>query len=125
MLPVNGGFVYRLGRKIFILERRVRFSYSLQSQEALSYDAMDITVRSWCNSNPNNLASWCNGNTGDFGSLVPGSNPGEATNLKCSLNNILWGSLMVRCQAHNLETVIASVSSILTPATKRRHAASN
>ena len=80
---------------------------------------MDITVRSWCNSNPNNLASWCNGNTGDFGSLVPGSNPGEATNLKCSLNNILWGSLMVRCQAHNLETVIASVSSILTPATKK------
>ena len=46
---------------------------------------MDITVRSWCNSNPNNLASWCNGNTGDFGSLVPGSNPGEATNSKCSL----------------------------------------
>ena len=26
---------------------------------------------------------------------------------------------MVRCQAHNLETVIASVSSILTPATSK------
>ena len=29
---VNGLFVYRLGRKIFILERGVRFPYGLRSQ---------------------------------------------------------------------------------------------
>ena len=106
MLPVNGGFVYRLGRKIFILERRVRFSYSLQSQEALIFDAMDITVRSWCNSNPNNLASWCNGNTGDFGSLVPGSNPGEATNSKCSLKIYCGMEQVVARQAHIMDKTI-------------------
>lgn len=27
------------------------------------------------------IALWCNGNTEDFGSFVPGSNPGGATNL--------------------------------------------
>ncbi len=30
-----GPFVYRLGRKIFILERGVRFSYGLQKQKDL------------------------------------------------------------------------------------------
>ena len=59
-----------------------RTEYKLGS---IDIDAMDITVRRWCESIPNNFASWCNGNTGDFGSLVPGSNPGEATNL-----NVLW-----------------------------------
>ena len=59
------------------------------------------------------------GNTPDFGSGIGESYSSGATNSKCSLNNISWGSLMVRCQAHNLETVIASVSSILTPATSK------
>ena len=31
---MNGPFVYRLGRKIFILERGVRFSYGLPSHRA-------------------------------------------------------------------------------------------
>lgn len=26
------------------------------------------------------IALWCNGNTEDFGSFIPGSNPGGATN---------------------------------------------
>ena len=30
VIPYNARFVYRLGRKIFILERRVRFSYRVQ-----------------------------------------------------------------------------------------------
>lgn len=96
MLPVNGPIDKWLSHHPFTVESRVRIPLGLQSQEALSYDAMDITVRSWCNSNPNNLASWCNGNTGDFGSLVPGSNPGEATNKNMffETKNILYCGLV-------------------------------
>ena len=80
-------------------------------------------MRRWCKSIPNNLASWCNGNTGDFGSLVPGSNPGEATNSKkVLLKNILWDRAVG--QLVGLITRRSGVR-IPLPLLKRRHAASN
>ena len=40
VIPYNGGFVYRIGRKIFILERGVRFPYPLQKFLIIGFNCL-------------------------------------------------------------------------------------
>ena len=42
MLQQDGPFVYRLGRKIFILERGVRFPHGLPNKEVIEYSIASL-----------------------------------------------------------------------------------
>ena len=44
----DGPFVYRLGRKIFILERGVRFPHGLPNKEAIEYSIASLFLSALC-----------------------------------------------------------------------------
>ena len=81
-----GLFVYRLGHKIFILGRAVRFCYRLP------------------------IVLWCNGSTTDFGSVCLGSNPDRTTNSLEQVMDVMipytlvilqiWYTDVVYCQSN-------------------------
>ena len=48
----DGPFVYRLGRKIFILERGVRFPHGLPNKEAIEYSIASLFGSPWGNRTP-------------------------------------------------------------------------